>query len=191
MSNAPFPGWQTNASDASFSEPVECARRISKFERSIRIRNVIEYCAGVLVTVLFGGTAIGAFIKGEALIGLAAVAIVAGAWVALWNLRSRASNLVRRPEDACLAHLRRQYRHQQAALAAVPNWYIGPMLPGVALFYFAITRNVAEIIGWKAALAGIAGPAAITFGIFALVMGVNWLAARGLQRKIDNLDALA
>lgn len=191
MSISPLPGWQDAAADASFSEPSECAARSDKFERRIRIRNRIEYGAGVLVTLLFGGTAAAAFVKDELLIGLSMLAIVLGVFVSLWNLRKRASNLARRPEDACLEHLRRQYSHQARALSTISRWYIGPMLPGVALFYLAITAGVAEVTGWALALAGVAGPFAITAGIFALVIGANWIATRKLRKEIAQLDTLA
>ncbi|MHA7818311.1 MAG: hypothetical protein ACX930_01555 [Erythrobacter sp.] len=191
MTAHPLPGWQDNAKDAAFSEPVDCARRITRFERTILVRNVVEYVAGALVTVLFGGTALAALSKGEALLAIASLAIVAGVWVALWGLRQRASNLARRPEDACLTHLRRQYQHQQAALAAVPRWYIGPMVPGVVLFCVAIVAGVAEQVGWSRAIQGTLPYFAIVFAVFAAVAGANWFGARALTRKIDELDALA
>lgn len=191
MNAPPLPGWQEAAKDAAFSEPVDCAQRITKFERTIHVRNIIEYGAGALVTVLFGATAVAAQIKGEVLIAIASLAIVVGVWVALWSLRKRASNLARLPEDACLTHLRRQYQHQQAALAAVPRWYIAPMVPGVMLFCFAIIAGVAEVHGWSKAIAGTLPYFAIVVGIFAAVAGANWLGARALKRKIEELDALA
>lgn len=191
MTTPPFPGWNDTASDARFSEPGECARRASSFENRIRLRNMLEYAAGAFVLVLFTGTGIAAACKGEMMIALANALVVAGTIVVLANLRRRAANLVRRPEDACRVHLRRQYCHQRDALRAVPLWYIGPLVPGIALFYGAVTWNVAQVTGWSAALDGIAGPLAITFGIFGAIALANGLAARALTRKIDELDALA
>lgn len=190
MTRSPLPGWQDSASDASFSDPATFARRVNSFERQIRIRNWIEYAAGALVTVLFGGLTLGSFWKGEILIGLASLMIVIGTWVVMWSLRRRAGNLDRRPEDTCLDHLRRQYGHQLRALLAVPVWYIGPLVPGTALFYFAVTKRVADAAGWSVAIEGMWAPLAVSFGIFALIALANWIAARGLLRKIDELDAL-
>ena len=191
MTTPPFPHWQNTASEARFSDPVQFVRSTDRLTRNVRIRNAVEYAAGALVIVLFGGSATGAAIKGEWLIGSSLALVVAGTLVLLWNLRKRASNLVRLPEEPCLAHLRRQYTHQYAALNAVPKWYIGPLIPGVALFYIAVTIRMAERTSLATALEGMAVPAAITFGIFALVAVANWLAARGLKRKIAQLDALA
>ena len=191
MTLPPIPGWQAQAGDAAFSDPATCAVQATKFERQIRRRNWIEYAAGVLVTFLFGGTAISAFAKGELLIGLSAAMIIAGTGLVLWSLHKRASNLDRRPEDRCLDHLRRQYEHQYRALRDVPLWYIGPFIPGLVLFYVAIVASTAEVTGWGSALKAAVTPMSITFGIVALVALANWLGARALKRKIEQLDALA
>ena len=191
MSLPPIPSWSDQASGASFSEPAECAARVGKFERRIRIRNGMEYAAAVLGTILFGVTAFGAFDKGEMMIGLSCLAIIVGVFVAMLNLKRRGGNLDRRPEDNCAAHLRRQYSHQHQLLRDVPVWYIGPFIPGLVLFYLTITARVAERVGWADAMIGILQPAAISFGIMALVMLANWFGARHLQKKIDEIDALA
>lgn len=191
MSTSPLLAWQSAANEAHFSEPAECARRAGRFERGIRIRNAIEYGAGALVTVLFSGAALGAFYKGEVMIGLSCIAILIGTFVALRELHRRGSNLDRRPEDSCVTHLRRQYERQYEALRSVPRWYVGPFIPGIMLFYFAVTAGVAEVIGWQDAIVGIAGPAAISFGIISVILAANWLAARSLKRKIEAMDALA
>ncbi len=190
MSKPPFPQWQAQSSNAEFSSPEACAKRASKFERQINLRNAIEYVAGAFVFVLFGGLTIMAFVKGEALIGAASAVILAGAGRVIWSLRRNASNLERRPEDACLAHLRRQFQHQYTALRTVPRWYIGPFVPGIMLFFAAITVKTAEVTGWPAAIAGGLFSAAIAFGLFALIIFVNWLAAKALKRKIEAIDAL-
>lgn len=191
MSTPPIPGWQSAASDAHFSAPSQCAKRADRFERTIRIRNVIEYGAGALCLVLFGGVAAGAFYKGELLIGFASIAIVAGFVMVMRNLRRRASNLDRRPEDACLAHLRRQYQRQYDALRTIWSWYLGPLVPGLMLFYAAFAIGAADIIGWARAIEGIVFPVAATTALFGVIATANMVAARSIKRKIDALDGLA
>ncbi len=191
MTNTPFTQWKLTGGEASFSSPSECSKRASKFERTIHRRNLIEYAAGVFIAALMGASGVGAFIKGEALIGASLLITVLGVFVVMWGLHKRGSNLQRHPEDPCLVHLRRQYERQFEALRAVPLWYIGPLVPGVTLLYLAVTARVAETIGWIDALGGIASSAGITFGIFGLVALANWFAARSLKQKIDEIDALA
>lgn len=189
MTKPPLPQWCEAAPGAAFTAAPDCSRRADRFARKIRIRNVIEYAAGVLVIAMFGSSSIAAAVKGEWLIALALV--VGGTLVILRNLKRRAGNLEPLPEEPCLAHLRRQYVRQYEALRAVPTWYIGPLIPGCALLYIAIAVGVAEVAGWQAALSGIAQPVAITFGIFAAIALLNWWVAQRIRRDIERLDALA
>lgn len=191
MTTPPLPEWCDAAPDAAFTAPVDCSRRADRFARIVRIRNMIEYAAGALVLVLFASASIGAGVKGEWLIALSLALVVAGTLVVLRGLYVRAGSLERLPEEPCLAHLRRQYARQYGALRAVPVWYIGPLIPGCVLLYVAVAAGVAEVAGWRDALSGIAGPAAITFGIFAGIALLNLIGARGIKRKLDALDALA
>lgn len=191
MSLPPFPAWQNAASEASFSDPAACAARASKFERTIRRRNLIEYAAGALVIVLFAASSAGATFRGEWLIALSMALTVVGAGFVMWGLHRRASNLDRRPEDPCVLHLRRQYERQFEALRDVPKWYLGPLVPGMALFYISVTLGTAEVTGWAAAMDGILWPVAATVGLFGAIALANWIAARSLKKKIDEIDALA
>ena len=191
MSTPPIPEWCEAAPDATFSAPVNCATRAEKFERRIRLRNLIEYAAGAFVVVVFGGMMLGALAKGEWLIAISSLLIIAGAVFIMRNLHLRASNLERRPEDPCLVHLTRQYRRQYEALRSVPKWYLAPLIPGIVMFYAVVTAKVADRIGWLNAIEGVAAPAAFTIGLFALIALANWWGARVLERKITSLEALA
>ena len=191
MTLPPFPAWQNTASEAEFSDPAACAARASKFERTIRRRNLIEYAAGALVIVLFAASSAGAMIKGEWMIALSMALTVVGAVVVMWGLHRRASNLARHPEDPCVLHLRRQYERQYEALRDVPKWYLGPLIPGVALFYISVTLGTAKVTGWAEALDGMVWPVAATVGLFGAIALANRIAARSLKKKIDEIDALA
>lgn len=191
MTTPPLPRWCDTAPDAAFTDPAVCSRQADRFARRIRIRNGIEYAAGALVIALFGASAIAAAVKAEWLIAASQALIVGGALVILRNLHQRGSNVERLPEEPCLAHLRRQYARQYAALSTVPAWYIGPLIPGCALLFVSVAAGVAEVAGWRTALSGIAQPMAITFGIFAAIALVNLWAARRLKRDLDRLERLA
>lgn len=190
MSKPALEGWAGLAGDARFTAPDACTTRATRFERVIRRRNGIEYAAGLVVIVLFGVVAIAAFAISEWLLGLGPLLVIAGTLVLMWNLQRRGSNLERRPEDSCAAHLRRQLAHQSAALRSVPAWYIGPLVPGVLVFLGTVTFKVAQQAGWSVALSGIAWPASGVLGIFAVVIALNLWAASRLDRQIADLDNL-
>ena len=191
MTTPPLPLWKTEAADASFSDPAACAARTTSFERTIRVRNIVEYIAGGFVTVLFGASSIAALVKGEYLVGGALTLTLLGIFVVMWNLYQRAGNLDRRAEDPCLIHLRRQYERQHTFLRNVPRWYLGPLVPGIIMLYAAIAYEVAQVSTWAIALDGIKWPLAYSVGLFALIAAANWFAARSIKRKIDTIDALA
>lgn len=191
MTTPPFPLWQAEAADATFSDPATCARRASKFERTIRIRNLIEYGAAAFVSVLFGAASIAAFSKGEWLFGSSMVLVLIGVAVVVRNLLTRGSNLERRSEDPCLVHLKRQYERQHEFLRNVPILYLGPLVPGIVVFYGVVAFKVAQVSTWAVALEGLGGPIAFTVALFGMIALANWLAARSLARKIEEIDALA
>ncbi len=191
MTTPPLPGWCDAAPDASFTPPDDCAARTSKFERTISRRNLFEYIAVVFVVLFFGFNAYRAAIAGELLLAAALSLTVIGALVVAWGLWHRASNLERRPEDACLVHLRRQYEHQYKALRAVPLWYLGPLVPGLALYYFAQAARVADVAGWLAGVQEVFLRALISILIFLAIAFANHWAANSIKRNISKLDTLA
>jgi hypothetical protein len=73
----------------------------------------------------------------------------------------------------------------------VPNWYIGPLVPGVLAFFAAVTAGVAESKGWIAALEGAMWPFTVTFGLFAVVILLNRVAARAIAAELEGLKTLA
>lgn len=188
MSKPHLDGWAAQAADAKFAEPDTCSQRATRFERTIRRRNGMEYAAGLLVIALFGAGTIASLARGEWLLALGPLLVAMGALAMMANLARRGSNLERRPEDSCAAHLRRQLAHQSAALRSVPIWYIGPLVPGVLVLFGVVTFKVAQRAGWPIALSGIAGPAAVVLGIFAAVIALNLWAARSLDCEIADLD---
>lgn len=191
MTKPPFPMWTTAASDAAFTDPAACAVRASEFERQIARRNRRERAAGWFQLPFWGLFAAFFLWRGEWLIGLSAVLIGLGVMVVLRNLRRRADNLARKPEEACVAHLVRQYRHQYDALIAVPVWYIGPLVPGMVAFFAAVTAAVAGQRGWAVALEGLWLPASFACGVLVIIAALNLAAARQLKRELERLERLA
>jgi hypothetical protein len=191
MTNSPFPLWTAAASDAAFTPPEACAAHASAFERRIARRNRRELAAGLIQLPFWGGLA-GFFLwEREWLVGFALLLCGAGVLVVLRNLARRAGTLAPQPEEPCLAHLERQYRRQLDALESVPAWYIGPLVPGVLALFAGVTAGVAESRGWIAALEGVLWPFTGTFGLFAIVILLNRVAARSLAAELARLKALA
>ncbi len=181
--------WQASA-DAPDAPSLEAVRAgADKFYRRIRLRNTVEYVACAVVIVV----ATVRFFTWEHILHKAGFAmLVAAAFFVAWQLHRRASAVA--PEMAgtmpIYAFMRGQFVRQRDALKGVFWWYILPLLPGMGLVLVGNGLDPAiEAAGpphWVRWLALV--------GIFAVlggVWGLNQLGARRLQKKIDEIDALA
>lgn len=179
--------WQASAADPTLPSLDDVRKGADVFYRHIRRRNLVEYVACVLVVVAFGYGAL--FVVASPVVRAGALLVVLGVLVVAWQLHHRASAAPPPAAEAAepiLAHQRAQFARQRDALAQIGLWYLGPMAPGLLLILLApaIER----------------GPAALGFGnYFAIVVnlvmfgGIWWLnhrVARGLQKAIDEIDAL-
>lgn len=190
MTTPPFPQWTANARDAAFTDPTEMLLRADRFDQTIRRRNWREYAAGVSgVLLCIGMAGFFAWVGEYAIVG-AVMVMGVGFLVVMRNLRRRASPLERLPEEPCIEHLRRQYRHQADALHNVASWYIGPLVPGFLAMQAAIVWNAAQDRGWEQALTDKGWPFALMIAFLLGVIALNRWAARSLYRKLDELDAL-
>lgn len=159
-------------------------QEVQRTHRRVARRNAMEYAACVLVIAVFGFY-ITVFPSplmraGSALIMLATVFIA-------WQLHRRASNQAlpgAAGEQGWMQHQHAQLARQRDALRSAWLWYVAPLLPGTVLFRWGVEVDLAPggpfARGWAANLA-----IALIFGAVALV---NWLAARRLQKRLDQLD---
>lgn len=181
--------WTGNAVEARFSDPAACARRATRFERTVRRRNLVEGAAGALVITLFACGALAAASIREWAFAAAGLLVVAGAGFILWHLFRHGSNLPRRPEDDCRSHLLGQLARQRDLLRRVPLWYLAPLIPGIVAVYGITVAKVAATQGWETALAGVWQPFAATMAFFVFVAWLNLWAARRLAREISAIEA--
>lgn len=179
--------WQSSV-DIGGALPLEEVRRgADKFYRAIRRRNLIEYVACVIVVVSFSAYV---FVLPDVLQRIGSGLIVLATFYVAWQLHRRGS--AEAPEKAgtmpLYAFVRGQLVRQRDALRAVFWWYLLPFLPGLVLMVVG-SWNVRETHpdgpGWRDAV-GLTVMAAIFGGIWWL----NQLAARKLQKRIDEIDVL-
>ena len=163
---------------------AEIKARAATFDRAIDRRNRREYAATLFVTLIFG---LYALILPGSLLKAGSLLVIAGGFVMAWQLSRRTS----RPDpDAEAADIRAHYRArlvtEERMLASVGRWYLGPFVPGFAVFMagVAATGAFGSALGF-AAFAAI--PAMIFIGIWLL----NRRAAAMLRGRIERLDAAA
>ncbi|ANY19870.1 hypothetical protein A6F68_01353 [Tsuneonella dongtanensis] len=181
--------WQS-ADTAVALPPLETLRaRSDRFRRRIARRNVLEYAAGVFVVAGFGFTLISVPLVP---MQIASAMIIAATIYVLWQLHRRAGNL---PDDCeagavpVLVHQRAALARQRDALKGVFGWYIAPFLPGMALFFASPIVLDPPAVGSEAffrlLLSG-----GVLLAISVGVWWINQMAARELQRQIEEIDAL-
>ncbi|MGD0630815.1 MAG: hypothetical protein ABR987_15905 [Terracidiphilus sp.] len=157
-----------------------------KLQRKIEFRNAREYVAAFLVVAFFGYE----FSRAADLLArIGFVLIIAGTCYLVWQLHSKGSWRAL-PKDAglssCIEFKRRELERQRDLVSSVWRWYLGPLIPGMAVVMVATGRagygNVQHLWLIVAVYAAVVG--AVFFGIAKL----NKSAARKLQQQIDELD---
>lgn len=195
MSNKPVqPGdlrslWQSMPTTPVVITAEEMRARAKKFERKVRRRNLVEYIAAAFIVVVFGWYA--TFPEpATPLWPIANVMIIAGVLVVVWNLH-RLAKANTPPPGASAASLidfqRAEYTRQRDALKTVWLWYIGPMVPGLVVWFIAAGSGMPHLTPMRALL-GLGGAAFAAVLVFGFIILLNLIGAARLQRMIDDLD---
>lgn len=181
--------WTAQQEDPFSMSSADLRNRAQRLQSGIRLRNLIEYLAACIVVVTFGWVAAVAS-GGVAQAGAALIAI--GAIYVSWRLHALARAASREEEaaaaDSCADFHRAELVRQRDALRAIWSWYLGPLVPGLVLFWIGVgvapSVELPLIGRIVMAAAGLAIGAAVFFGIAAM----NGRAASALQTEIDALD---
>jgi hypothetical protein len=154
----------------------------TRFQSRIRTRNFIEYAAAAAVVATFGWVA---FIAGNPVAQAGAALVAVGALYVCWRLHMLASARAPDAAESCLAFHRGELIRQRDALRAIWRWYLGPLVPGLALFWIGVgLEQPTPVLGAIIAAIGLAIGGGVFWGIGAL----NARAAEMLQKEIDALD---
>jgi hypothetical protein len=184
----PIQALWTNQRSEDFTMSVEEIRaRASTLQSTVQKRNFREYAVGAFLIVFFLAAAYFARTPlGQ--LGCALTAI--GVAVVMWRLHV----LARAASDAELASAgaswaafyRQELVRQRDALQGIWTWYLGPLIPGMLIYWIAAgARNAGDVWSWVIAAGGLI----LTGVVFAWVARLNKQAARALQAEIDTLDA--
>jgi uncharacterized MAPEG superfamily protein len=178
--------WQSQKTEGVRMSIEQVQASAGKMQRKIEFRNAREYVAAFLVVVFFGYE----FSRAADLLVRAGFALlIAGVGYLVWHLISKGSWRPL-PKDAglssCIEFKRRELERQRDLLSSVWRWYLGPLIPGMAVLLAAFFRANP---GHLKHPAFIVVPEAIFFAAICFVVAkLNSNAARKLQRQIDELD---
>lgn len=160
--------------------PQQLAEQATTLQARVSRRNRRELIAAALVVPVF---LFYAWVFPHWLTKLGALLIVAGVGVTMWQLRRRASAraLPEALAGSLLGFHRGELVRQRDALRSVWLWYVAPSVPGMVLFLCG--RSIEKGV-W------LTGVFAVVAAVLGGVVLLNQVAARRLQRQIDELDQL-
>ncbi|HMD97065.1 MAG TPA: hypothetical protein VKM93_07005 [Terriglobia bacterium] len=166
----------------------EIRRKARKFQQKIGRRNLREYIAALVVVVFFSYTL---WHDPDTVTRVGFAMIIAGMLYIVYQLHHRGSARSPAAEMGSASWLefhRRELERQRDLVGSVWSWYLGPMIPGWVVLTVGLARtNPGHLQHVGVSLAVLNLVAALVFvGIWKL----NQRAARRLQRRIDELDAL-
>lgn len=174
--------WKAQPTAPLVLDTAQLEKRARRFRLAVRLRNAVEYAAGLFVMAVFLWYAWrfpGVLMRTGSL--LAAV----GVGVVLWQLHCRASARALLPDTgaACIDFHRADLERQRDALRSVWRWYIAPLVPGVVVFRWGVETELADSTLFAR------GPGAnlVIAGVFIAVILLNLWGAHRLQKRIDAL----
>ncbi len=179
--------WHDQGEESVKMSLDEIRRKAQRHEGTIRRRNGREYVAAAFVVAIFGYY-IWHFHEWFMRIGSGLV--IAGAVYMVFQLHRRGS-AASAPADLGLTtgldFYRNELERQRALLGSVWRWYLGPLVPGLAVIPLgaAIANPAHSPYAWV-----FAGAYAVVVAlVFFLIARLNQRCAGRLQRQIDELNA--
>jgi hypothetical protein len=182
--NSPEELWQSQPEEEMNMTLATIRSTALKFQNKIRRRNIREYVAAVIATAAYGAYIV---YLPNMLQRIGAAVVIAGIFVVVyWLHRQGASKDV--PVDSsakdCLDFHRQELTRQRDLLCQVGSRYIGPLIPGLAIFFAG---------SWMEAFNDGRGAIVMTLNVLlgaAIVGGVNWLNVRAANKLQEQLDSL-
>jgi hypothetical protein len=166
----------------------EIRRRARSYQGKIRRRNSLEYAAVVFITLCFGHTI---WTVHHLVMQVGAGLLIAGGWYVAWQIYTRgaARDVPAGVAGAtCLDFHRGELVRQRDLLLEIWSWYLGPLIPGLAVL--TIGAGLANPGHMRHAWAFLIGYAALAAVVFLMVGRINLRCARRLQAQIDELDSM-
>jgi len=182
--NSPEELWQNQIEEETNMTLADIRSKALKFQTKIRRRNLREYIGIVVGTAIYCGFAW--YLPGL-LVKLGAALTLAGMYFSVYQIRRDGSARevpVDSPPSECLEFHRRELTRQRDMLRRVGPWHIGPMMPGVALFY--VGTWIGNVDDLKSVLI-FASSGVLGLAVLAFVYWLNVRAANKLEQELDTL----
>lgn len=169
--------WQAAPAEPFALDLAQLQKKAASFEGKVRDRNLRELAAAAVVIAVFGGYFM-AFQDLHVRVGCALIILGTLFVVGVLYVQGREGEASAADRaEACLAAHRRILERQRDLLAGVWLWYLLPLVPGMAVFTFAI--HPGDGIPW------------LHLSLNGLVfVGIGWFNANSVRRLQQELDSL-
>lgn len=180
--------WVNQQSEGFTMSTEEIRARAGRMQSIVSRRNLREYLVGGSLIAFFGAMA---FVASYPLSKVGCALIAVGVAFVMWRLFvvARAGSV---SEAAAASDWAQFYRgelvRQRDALRGIWAWYLGPLVPGMLVYWLAIgVRSIGTPSAaweWAITVAGLG----LTAFLFVRVAAANKKAADALQNEIETLD---
>jgi hypothetical protein len=180
--------WQSQTAEHTAMPLDEIRRKARKYQSKIQFRNSLEYVAVIFIVVFFSHTI---WTVHHLVMRVGAGLCIAGGLYMSWQLHKRGSARAVPASlgfTTCLAFHRSELARQRDLLLASWSWYLGPLLPGLAVLVIGAAIASPRHLHYMWAMVG--GYSAFVAFTFLMVRRYHLRCARRLQAQIDELDSL-
>jgi len=180
--------WQSQRVEGTRMSIDEIRQKARKYQQKIGWRNLREYIAALVVVVFFSYNL---WHNPDTVTGVGFAIIIAGMLYMIYQLHHRGSARSLPAEMGSASWLefhRRELERQRDLVGGVWSWYLGPIIPGWVVLMVGFARtNPGHLHHYGLFLAVFN---LVTALVFVGIWKLNQRAARRLQHRIDELDAL-
>lgn len=178
--------WQGQPTEGVRMSVEQVQASAGSFQRKIQWRNAREYVAALVVVVFFGFQ----FVRtGDVPARIGFGLLIAGMCYMVWHLHFKGAWRPL-PGDAglssCIEFKRRELERQRDLLSHVWSWYLGPLIPGLAVLIVDFALASQGRVKHNGLF--VAAYSLFVAAIFIGIAKLNSNAANALQRQIDELD---
>lgn len=163
---------------------AEIRERASTLQSTVKRRNFREYAVGAMLIVLFCAAA---YFARTPLSAFACALTAAGVAFVMWRMhvlgRAASEDELAAASSSWAVFYRQELVRQRDALRGIWSWYLGPLVPGMLVYWISV-----GVKGDQGAWFIAAGGLALTVAVFLWVAHANKHAAEKLQAEIDILD---
>ncbi len=183
--NSPEELWQNQTEEETNVTLKDIRSQALKFQTKIRRRNLGEYIGIVVGTVIYCGFM---WYLSGLLVKLGAAVTLAGMYFSVYQIRRDGSAHevpVDSPPSECLEFHRQELTRQRDMLRRVGPWHIGPMMPGLSLFF--VGSWIGNVHDLKDSLI-VAASGVLTVAVLSFVYWLNVRAANKLDQELETLS---